>query len=547
MVRHAGELGAAYEQALGRARRRAEGVFYTPAAIVDEVVRETLAPLFARCSWRRDGSPRLRILDPAAGAGRFLVAATERCTEEAAARGFDATRARRAIVRRCMVGIERDPQAASLARAALGLDNRPDVRVAEALFGGAAEDGAWDAVIGNPPWIRSIRLAHADPGLWRALRGAFAATSFGEWDLSAAFIERALAWAAPGGEVGLVTPSRWLTAAFAAPLRAHLAAGRSVRRIVDHGDAQVFTGATTYTALVYLTRREGGAAATTIVRQAARGAVTLPRDGAPWRLSVGALAKCLARIAQHTRPLGELARIAKGAGSNADPIFLLDPASAEGARLEASALVPCVRGRDITPWAATPVRQALLPYDLRDGRTLTPEELRARWPRACAYLERHRDSLEARERGRFAGPTFYRWGRPQNLVWLADPGAKIVVPDAAARGRAAIDRGGTMVIDTAYAIRPLVPREVPIGLLLAILNSPIVAAWLRATGIPLRGGYFRMKTAYLASLPIPDPSSPAARALAADALRAGPADDAEMASRVAGLYGVDAGALAAVL
>ena len=40
-------------------------------------------------------------------------------------------------------------------------------------------------------------------------------------------------------------------------------------------------------------------------------------------------------------------------------------------------------------------------------------------------------------------------------------------------------------------------------LLLAVLNSRIVALWLSETGIPLRGNYMRMKTAYLRSLPLP--------------------------------------------
>jgi hypothetical protein len=103
------------------------------------------------------------------------------------------------------------------------------------------------------------------------------------------------------------------------------------------------------------------------------------------------------------------------------------------------------------------------------------------------------------------------------LAFHRDPAAKVVIPDAASAGRGALDRG-TLVIDTAYAVRPR--GDVPIGLLLAVLNSDLVAIWLRARGIPLRGGYFRMKTAYLESLPIPDPAHPAAR-LAARAAELG--------------------------
>jgi methylase of polypeptide subunit release factors len=271
---------ATYPETLPRARRRAQGAYYTPGWLVDEVVAEALAGPLARARFC-DGAPELRVLDPACGDGRFLVA----CVERMVAAGAD----RAAAVRRCVVGIERDPDAAARARAALGPG--ADVRVAEALLSGAAAPGSWDVVVGNPPWLRSVALKAEDPALWLRLRGAYAATSYKEWDLYAAFIEQALVWAAPGGAIGLVTPSRWLTAAFAERLRAHVAP--SVRRIVDLGARQVFAGATTYTALVFLERGvardlvevvRDGAAPLDPRRHARRGAVGArprPADRAP--------------------------------------------------------------------------------------------------------------------------------------------------------------------------------------------------------------------------------------------------------------------------
>ncbi len=531
-------IGDAYARGLGRARRRAAGAFYTPADLVEYVVGETLAPVLARARWRADGTPAIRILDPACGDGRFLIACVDHIL-----------RARRSlrerVVARCVVGVERDLAAAAIARRALGPD--ADVRVGEALLGNVAEDGAWDAIVGNPPYLRSVALKRTDPLLWTRLRGAFAATSYREWDLYAAFLQRSLRWAAPCGEIGLVVPSRWLTAQFAAPLRRELAAARAVRTIVDFSAAQLFPDATTYASLVFLTRRSGGAPHVDVARWiGAAGAVpgmpparavpssssARPANGwrqgrvrsstlgaAPWALDVGVVGRRLARLAASAPALGEIARIAKGAGSNADPVFLLRPDTTPGwfwsdalrerVAIEPAALVPCLRGRDVRPFVATVVRQALLPYSVAvdDAANATAalwdDATLARFPLAAAYLERCRALLDARERGRFAGPRFYRWGRPQNLAWHLDPTPKIIVPDAAAEGRAALDTSGTLVIDTAYAIRPIDPT-VSIDRILAVLNSPLVAEWLRNRGIPLRGGYFRMKTAYLASMPIPD-------------------------------------------
>jgi SAM-dependent methyltransferase len=509
--------GDAYLTSLPRAERRAAGAFYTPPEIVEHVVAEVMA--------RRPARPRLRALDPACGDGRFLAALGRALAG--------------AGVRARLVGVDRDAEACELARRALP---GTEVRNGEALLGGLIEPGSWDVVVANPPWVRSIALRREDPSLWAALKGALAATSYKEWDLYAAFIERALEWLAPGGVAGLVVPSRWLTAAFAGPLREKLAASGAVAKIVDFGAHQVFAGATTYTALLFLERGRR-ARAVEVSRFGAgpaweRGRVASASLGrAPWTLAVGAEARLLDRLRAAGPPLAEVARVSKGAGTNADPVFVLPLETARAEGIEAGALVPCLRGRDVRPFALQISHAALLPY--RGDRLLAPEELRRLWPRAAAWLQRHRETLERRERRRFAGTTFYRWGRPQNLVWLQDRAPKVIVPDAAARGRAGLDAAGTLCLDTAYAVRPSDGRA-PIGLLLAVLNSPVVGLWLRATGVPLRGGWFRMKTAYLAELPIPDPASPAARELAALAL-ADHVDPEALGRRVLAAYGVEEG------
>ena len=224
-------------------------------------------------------------------------------------------------------------------------------------------------------------------------------------------------------------------------------------------------------------------------------------------LAVGPGAAELDRRRGAGPPLGEVARIRKGAGTNADPVFLLERrgdayysrALGVSVDIEPEAVVPCVRGRDVGEGELLVRRWAIFPY--HGDRLFSPDELAARFPRAAAVLERCRGLLEAREGGRFRGPTYYRWGRAQNLVWLRDPAPKIVIPDATRTPRAALDATGTLVIDTAYAIRPT--GAVSIGTLYGLFRSPAALTWLRAVGVPLRGGYVRMKTDYLASLPVP--------------------------------------------
>lgn len=467
----------------GTGPRRARGQVFTPEPLARLVCEAVLGPL--------TGAGRLRVLDPAAGDGRFLAAAA------AVARAAGATVE--------LHGVERDPAVADGCRARVP---GATVHVAEALFDAPAL-GGFDAVVGNPPYVRSIRLREADHALWARVRGAFAATAHGEWDLYGAFVERALDWVRPGGRIGLIVPSRWLTAAWAARLRGKLARARVVREVVDFGAAQVFPDATTYASVVVM-ERAAGPAWFDLVRRGDGGwtRARVAADGeAPWGAAGGGEAGLR---------LGDVAHIAKGTGTNADPVFVIEQAIVDGPLVrgvaagapvvvEAAATRPVLRGRDVHDAARLDVR-CLVPYD--GARLLAWPAVRDAWPLAAAHLERHRARLEARERGRFTGDRFHAYGRPQNLELLLDPAPKVVVPDVARTPRALLDATGALVLDSAYALRPRPGAPPPWDdprTLLALMRSPAVLAWLEQAGVPLRGNYRRLKTAYLAPMPLPRP------------------------------------------
>src|SRR5258705_7971220 len=81
-----------------RGARRSRGVVFTPAPLAAFVARHTLAPLVGRGA--------VRVLDPAAGDGRFLAAAADALVELGVPRS-NVT----------LIGVERDPALAAAARA----------------------------------------------------------------------------------------------------------------------------------------------------------------------------------------------------------------------------------------------------------------------------------------------------------------------------------------------------------------------------------------------------------------------------------------------
>ena len=396
-------------------------------------------------------------------------------------------------------------------------------------------DAGFDAILGNPPYVSVTTLRASDPAAWAYYPRVFASTAQGKYDLYVAFVERGLALLNARGRLAFILPNKWLTTDFGGPLRALLAGRKAVRALVDFGAYQVFPGVSNYTCLLFAGRAPSETVAMTR-RAQPEGELNLPPaphdpawatgtvaagtlGTAAWNLTVGGAQTILDRWREWPT-LKQVGTVFEGVTSGANPVFILTEVAREGevvtceapalgrqVQLEAALLHPVLQGRDIQPYSYDDHQARLLsPYRLADGRaTLLPaDEIQTRYPRTWAYFNDAtiRAILEARENGRFRGRAdWYGFGRPQNMALL--PESKLVLPDVAARGRVAWDADGHDIVDTAYGVAFRPDANYAPGFVLAALNHPVLTFFLRHRGTDLRGGYFRMKTAYLNPFPLP--------------------------------------------
>ncbi|MGH7578841.1 MAG: Eco57I restriction-modification methylase domain-containing protein, partial [Gemmatimonadales bacterium] len=129
-------LGRVFEGVMAPDERRASGTYYTPAALVNQLLGEGLAAWLAErlgCA-QAEAERRLaegedtvrtiirgiRILDPAVGSGAFLLGALERLSALGAA-AEPVTAARRRVLRRNLFGVDRNGAAVRLTELRLWL------------------------------------------------------------------------------------------------------------------------------------------------------------------------------------------------------------------------------------------------------------------------------------------------------------------------------------------------------------------------------------------------------------------------------------------
>ncbi|MBC3795176.1 class I SAM-dependent DNA methyltransferase [Spirosoma utsteinense] len=103
----------------------------------------------------------------------------------------------------------------------------------------------FDAIIGNPPYIRQEELGESKT----LLKKDFPKTYAGTADLYVMFVEHGLRILRPDGQFTFIIPNKWMRAGYGINLRKWLKT-LSIQQIADFGDLPVFEEATTYPSIL---------------------------------------------------------------------------------------------------------------------------------------------------------------------------------------------------------------------------------------------------------------------------------------------------------
>ncbi len=239
--------------------RKGRGAFFTPEGITSFVAQWGI----------RAGSDR--VLEPSAGDAAFLVAAVARISKLRTGRGAEPE----------VDGVEIHAHSAKMARQRVR-EAGGKAHVRQSDFFDVAPEPVYDAVIGNPPYIRYQNFSGEARAKSRqaALRGGVALTGLASsW---AAFTVHSALFLKRGGRLGLVLPAELLSVNYAAPVRQFLFDRFRSVELVLFAD-QVFPEAEADVVLLLAEGYEEGPAGHAVIRQAKNaGSLATLEAGQAW-------------------------------------------------------------------------------------------------------------------------------------------------------------------------------------------------------------------------------------------------------------------------
>ena len=384
-------------------------------------------------------------------------------------------------------------------------------------FADAASRGGFDAIVGNPPWVRLHRIPIETR---RRLRATFAVFTRASWehgasaaraghgfaaqvDLAALFVERSLELLREGAPLALLLPAKLWRALAGGGVRRLLAERATVIAVEDWSESAAAFDAATYPSLLVVRRgRESRPAEVTVAirRRSADLAWTLRRsaltldsdDAAPWLMLPPPARASFDRLRASGTPLHEtpLGRPLLGVKCGCNEAFLVrrgDPL------IEERMLRPVIRGESLVAWRVVDKGEAIIWTHGPDGLVLPSLP-----PQARRWLERWRPRLAARSDAR--GPCWWSLFR---TAAASSRRPRVVWADVGKAPRATVLAAGdpSVPLNSCYVMT--CDREEDAYALATLLNSTIAAAWLNALAEPARGGYRRYLGWTVAMLPIP--------------------------------------------
>ena len=388
------------------------------------------------------------------------------------------------------------------------------------------KNGGFDAVIGNPPYVR---IQNLNGILKESYTSSYKNIISGNYDLYILFIKKGYDLIRDNGRLGYILPNKFFTTNYGYKIREYILENQCINKIIDFKTNQIFENATTYTCLLFLSNKK--------IKEFNYASIELGNDthdlknldydkikidtlnSDSWIFTNEETSLILDKIEKLPWDFNNISeKIFKGSSTGNDKVFLFDYISEDSEyyyvnskvkdniKLEKELLKPFINGRDVKKYEIPSINKLLLfPYYRKETKMeLIPiNDLKENYPFIYDYLTEFRDLLKERKI-KMDNKDFYKYSAPRNLNEYQKN--KVMIPDMIIQSKMTIDPTGNIFHGPAIhsiAFKDEINSNIQLGIL-GILNSKLFWFFISNTSTALKGNAYRLTPKYLNNFKFPD-------------------------------------------
>ena len=507
-----------FELAIPKAERTKNGAVYTPKYIRDYIVERVVA------TGNRE-LQRCLVIDIACGCGAFLYTLANylyiNCglSYREALQHLYGVDVSALSVNRCKILL-------SLAALQNGeILNDDDFKIFQGnslsfdfvSMDGVAENGGFDIVVGNPPYVRAKHIDNES----KALLPNWKVAKTGNADLYLPFFEIAYGILREDGVIGYITLNSFFKSVNARQLRSYFRENNATLEIVDFGNQLVFGKTLAYTCISLIHKQGNGGINYTKGILNSHGFVERPMlfnyisyesldDHKGWHLNNADVLLNIRKIEGAGKSLGEMFQIKNGIATLANDVYIFRPIRSDESYyyLELNGMeCPIEKGicRDIIKpnilhseeEIPDIIEKVIFPYD-KDNRVIAEAVFMSKYPKAYKYLTLNKIKLSKRDKGEKTYEAWYAFGRSQATN---DRGLKLLFPYMTDHPHFVYTDNENMLIYCGYAI--FGDNQDDLLVLKRILESSVFDYYMQHTAKPYATGYYSYAKNYVKGFGIP--------------------------------------------
>ena len=398
----------------------------------------------------------------------------------------------------------------------------------ESSFPSVFENGGFDFVVGNPPYVEVKNYNVGLPHMAAYIKRFYSSSKNGKIDLAIPFIEKGVNLLNANGRLGFIVQKRFFKTEYGKGIREILTSRKLLNGVHDYEETDLFAGRLTYVAIVVCDNNSANNSHVWYCNSKSNNTMLLSADtlsSTPWNFENAQLNALRLRLTKSLGTLEDVCNVKVGVQVLWNDAFQIHIDKIENNLIyghsvidehiviEKDACKPLLCNEHFAPLTKREyTTYALFPYDVTDDGEVTElsiNDIEDRYPRAYNYLTRHKALITSKVQTLPEKNNSYNAAEHWHLFTRANNhGAvyqKLAVPMTAQYPQAAVITDGHVYCDNANMFFVQVPdlTEEKLYALSAIINSTIFCAFARSIANPQQGGYYKFNKQFLNPVPVP--------------------------------------------